>query len=1177
VTAGITLAVLGVPDVRLAGAPVVLPAKSLALVVYLAISGKRARRDLLADMFWGETGDDGARANLRLALTKLRQSLPGLIHADADSVGLSPDAALDVDALQLQHTVDTLLQQPVAAHEAAIARYRGVFMQDFTLRDCAGFEDWVTAERQRIDRRAVVLLRELVQAARRLGKVDREIHHLGLWAQIEPWNEEAQLPLIRLLAQAGSTAAALDRFESCRRALAEELGARPSVALALLAEQVRRGEVGPVQAPPLDGVALAPAPDVAAATPAAPAQDAAPPPGTPLYGRDADLRHIRDRVAQGERLVVLLGPAGVGKSSLARALAQDLAGTYPDGQVACSFDFMDEEIDEQASQDHFVGVVGSALGLDLTLTAQPLALLKSHLADRRILLGLDGFEACVKAAPAVLDVAQAAPQCLLLVTSRTRLATTHGWTYELEGLTAPPQAHHRDPGVELLLACARRAGVVLDDRQDHDLLSRLVRLLDGSPLAIQFAAQSLRVLQPRELVHRLEKGDWPDSSLHMPGYRYSTLQDVMDDTWAQLAPGLREAWARCALFKGSFALDWAHDCAGTNDNQIMLLVERSILSRDAPGRLFMHAMARQYGLMMLDTLPDAGDHRQVFAHAALARLVAACAQLNRGPQAAAVLETLHREIATVASAFEMALHWASPDEIQPPLLALQNVYHRLGWHHAANRLMESVLARHPQASPAWRMIWHHMASEVVHSQHGYFRNNDHCAAAVALAGIALPRGTVRAWLATLSNMAQALLARPARDPVQRLAQRSLAHSLHSLLTQRFVNGASVAELMGYLTASALAAQRSGMADARLAFMTRLLSLEPVRRRPRLNSLLLRRIRAQLKDVDPVREAAVDRALGHAMISAGRWDEVEAHFRRAAATLAALGYGYDAQECQMQISTMWLHRGAFVQLGEAVAVAEQGARRTEQPAILRFALLFKLQLWLRTGTSTLDAAMACLQMIHAIPARRIQLEEIRLLANEALLLAARSDDDGVLQRAQEILDLSRNMQGGARIYPLAPLAVIIDAVLHVAGRRSAGDDLALVLARALTRRYLKLAGGMQIFDARCCLYQGAMAALEGRCSEAVHQWHKGLDSCAPEDLLYDRARLHWLLSLHAPEAERARHEAAAAGHFARCGVAGPPYPLLPLQGLGAAPVRQMRPISNSISSTTTTSPSPPVGP
>lgn len=1166
---------MGVPDVRSGGASVALPAKSLALVVYLAITGKRVRREFLADMFWGDTGEDGARANLRLALSKLRQVLPGLVHADADSVGFAPEATLDVDALQLLQTVDTLLQQPVAAQEAAIARYRGVFMQDFSLRDCPGFDDWVAAERQRIDRRAVVLLRELVQGARRLAKADREVHHLGLWAEIEPWNEEAQMPLIRLLAQSGSTAAALDRFEHCRRALAEDLGARPSVALALLAEQVRRGELGPVLpvagAPPAAGPGAGAV--VLAQTPAA-----AGPPGTRLYGRDADLQRIIDRVAHGERLVVLLGPAGVGKSSVARALAQDLAGNYPDGQVACSFDFMDPDIDEQASQDHFVGVVGSALGLDLTLTAQPMALLKSHLAARRILLGLDGFEACVKAAPAVLDVVQAAPECLFMVTSRTRLATTHGWTYELSGLLAPQHAHHRDPGVEFLLACARRAGVVLDDRRDDALLSRLVRQLDGSPLAIQFAAQSLRVLQPHELVHKLEKGDWPDSSLHVPGYRHSSLQDVMDDAWAQLAPGLQLAWARCALFKGSFALDWAHDCAGTNDNQIMMLVERSILSRDAPGRLVMHAMARQYGLMMLNTLPDADGHRRAFAHAALARLVSASAQLTRGYQASSALELLHREIATLAAAFEMALQWASPEDIQPPLTALLNAYHRLGWHHAANRLMESVLARHPQASAAWRMVWHYMAAEVVHNQHGYFRNNDHCAVTVALAGVSLPQGTMRAWLGTASNVVRALLARPAGEPVERLAQRALAHSLHSLLTQRFVNGASVAELMGYLTASALAARRSGMADARLAFMTRLLSLEPVRRRPRLNALLLRRIRAQLKDADPVREAAVDRALGHAMITAGRWDEVEAHFRRAAATLAALGYGYDAQECQMQISTMWLHRGEFQQLGEAVAAAEQVARRTEQPAIVRFALLFKLQLWLRTGASTLDAASACLQMIHAIPTRRIQLEEIRLLANEALLHAARGDDLGVLQRAQEVLELSRHMQGGARIYPLAPLAVIIDAVLNVATTQPDGDDQVLVLARGLTQRYLKLAGGIQIFDARSRLYQGALAALEGRLADAVNHWEKGLASCAPDDLRYDRARLHWLLSLHAPEGARSSHGEAAAGHFVHCGVLGPPYPLLPLQRMGAGgPVRQMRPISTRISTTTTTRPSPPVGP
>ena len=85
---GLTLAVLGPPDVRAGGVAVPLPAKSLALLVYLVMTGKRARRELLADMFWGDTGEDGARANLRLALSKLRQSLPGVLQADADSVGL---------------------------------------------------------------------------------------------------------------------------------------------------------------------------------------------------------------------------------------------------------------------------------------------------------------------------------------------------------------------------------------------------------------------------------------------------------------------------------------------------------------------------------------------------------------------------------------------------------------------------------------------------------------------------------------------------------------------------------------------------------------------------------------------------------------------------------------------------------------------------------------------------------------------------------------------------------------------------------------------------------------------------------------------------------------------------------------------------------------------------------
>lgn len=1130
--AGLTLAVLGVPDLRFGGATVSLPAKSLALVIYLAMTVKRARREVLADMFWGDTGEDGARANLRLALSKLRQTLPGVLEADGDSVGLAAAALLDVDALQLLHTVDTLLQQPLAAQEAAMARYRGSFLQDFTLRDCAGFEDWVTAERQRIDRRAVVLLRELVQGARRAAKPAQEVRYLGQWARIEPWNEEAQLPLIKLLAQAGSTAAALDSFEQCRLALAEELGARPSVALALLAEQVRRGELGLQRAPAT----------VTSANAAVAVAPAASPP-MPMYGRDADLRLVSERVVGGDRLVTLLGPAGVGKSRLARALADDLAEHFPDGQVACRFDFMDSGIDEEASEDHFVGVVGSALGLDLSQTNQPLAMLKNHLATRRIILGLDGFEACPKAAPAVVEMLEAAPQCLLMVTSRTRLATTQGWTHELKGLTAPSQTHGRDPGVELLLHCARLAGVTLDAVREHDTLTRLVQLLDGSPLAIQFAAQSLRVLPTEQLVHKLEQGNWQESRLHVPGYRYNTLQDVMADTWSQLEPALREAWARCALFKGGFALDWAHDCAGVNDHQAALLVERSILGREAPGRLSMHAMARQYGLQMLDTLPQADAHRRVFASAALRRLLALSPQLVREDGAAAV-DALRPEIATLAAAFDLALHWEQPEEINPPLQAMLRVYHRLGWSHAATRLIEAVLARHAQAPAAWRIIWHHMGAEIVHNQHGHQVNSEHFRSTLTLAGAVLPAGGYSGWLSGAASLCRALVARPLAKALDRDAQAALAHSLLMLLTVRYANGAGTPEMFACLCAAILAARRSGHPEARLEVMVKLMAFEKLGGRPRVYAAMLRRMRRDLKDATPAYEARVLKGMNEAMIAMGEWDAAVSCLRRASAQLAALGYRYEVLECTGRVNSVLQHTGDFRQLLDNVWEDERVARRLEQSTILRWTLLFKMQAWLRTGSGTLDAAEHCLRAIHAIPTHRTQLEEIRLWANEALVLAVRGDVDGVIQRAQDILDLSRNMSSG-RFYLMAPMAVIADAMLFLAFGAPAGSS-AHRLGVNVARRYDHMTRGITIFAPRRLYYMGVAAVLQGHPTQAVQLWEQGLHSCAADDLRYDRARLHWMLSLYADEATRAGHARDAAAHFDHCGVIGPVYPFMPVQ-------------------------------
>ncbi|MGE0329436.1 MAG: BTAD domain-containing putative transcriptional regulator [Ramlibacter sp.] len=1133
-SAELTLLVMGPLEIRSDGAPVSLPAKTQALLVYLVMTGRRARREALADMFWGDTGEDGARANLRLALTKLRQALPGLVDADAESVGLVQAQRLDVDALQLLRTVDALLQRPLEEQEAAVARYRGPFLQDFVLRDCAGFEDWVNSERQRIDRRVVVLLRELVQAARRAAKPAREILHLSQWARIEPWNEEVQMPLIRLLAQTGATAAALDSFELSRRAMAEELGVKPSVALAMLADKVRRGEVG-----------ASPAPDPVVAAHPAPTAVPAGKPQT-LYGREEDIHLVHERVRQGDRLILLLGPAGVGKSSLAAELSRRLAPGYEHGRVTCGFDFLEQHDNEQASQDHFVSVLGTALGLGLTLTAQPLPMLKTHLSSRRILMVLDGFEACINATTVLSELLLAAPGCLFIVTSRTRLPMAYGWVHELRGLAAA-RPGEREPGLALLLDCARRIGVELDGMDPHSRedLTYLVHLLDGSPLAIQFAAQSLRVLSPAQLVQRLEQGEWLDSSLHLPEYRYNRMQDVMADMWSQLRPELRDAWMRCALFKGPFDLDWAHDCAGVDDRLLAQLMERSILGRETQGRLRMHELTRQYGLRMLDELPKAQALRSTFCQAALARLVALSDQLLR--EDAVALHKLQPEIATLAAAFDEALMTSSPEEIHAPLLALQRLYHRLGWHKTSARLVDAVLAHHASAPVGWRIIWHYMAGTVVHNQYGYQSETAHFKTAVALGGVRLPPPGASAWLLSLRSLLRALVARPLDDELARGAQRALTHCLLALALPLYVHGERVSQLLAYLCAAALAARRSGHADAHLAVRIRVLAIDRIRRFPRLQAALVRWTRNCMTQVDPVHEAF---ALDHMVmiyIRGGRWAEALAQLRRTSRTLAAMGYGYDALECEGRRNFVLLHKGDFNELLREVAQAEAEARRIQQPMILRWALLFKMQALLRTRRGTVSQALECLHAVHAIPVRRVLLEEVRVGAHEALCLAAQGDVAGVLERARDILPRTRHITG--RFHSMAPLAVLVDAVLHVATDPALTSDAARDMAASLADRFSAMSRGMQILAPRSHLYRGIAALTAGHTPRAVQWWQRGLQCSGAEELAYDSARLHWMLALNAAQDEQADHADKAQALFARCGVLGPPYPFLP-----SAPVR-----------------------
>jgi DNA-binding SARP family transcriptional activator len=1107
------------------GDNVALPAKSLAMLMYIAMERKNVRREVLADMFWGDTGEEGARANLRLALSKLRQRLPGVLHADAENVGLDPGAVVEVDALSLLRTAETAGQQSASVLGSAIARYCGPFLRDFQLRDCAAFDDWARLQRQRIDRSAVVILRELVRLEQQTRHLHNELQYLELWAQIEPWNEEPHMSLLRLLARVGSTAAALDRYETCRLALAEHLGSKPSAALAALADDIRRGNVS--LAVPSPALQTRPGPTEL----------------LPLLGRAGDMRRIRQHLDRGERLVTLLGPAGVGKSRLARALMDELAADYPDGCVMCSFDFMGRDAGAESVRDHVVAALGSALGLDFSQTVQPMAMLRKFLGTQRAVLGLDGFETCIAAAPVVADLLQAAPNCVVIVTSRVRLGIAYEWLYELHGLAAGDSSADPGAALALLRACARRVGVAIDEVREYEALKRLVHLLDGSPLAIQFAAQSLRTLTASQLVQRLEQGTWLDSSLHVPEYRHRTMQDVMDDMWEQLDPAAQEAWARCALFRGTFPREWVPDCAGVSEDSLSVLVERSVVVREAGGRCRMHELTRQYGLAMLDELPQerAQAHRRQFAQGVLARLLVLAPRLER--EEAALLDDVKADISTLAAAFELALQWADADQVDAPMDALCSIYHRLGWHFAAARLLEAALARHPHAPVAYRIAWHCRAGALTHNQHGYLHDNAHFRAAVELAGVVLPQAGARTWVAALGRTLRSMFSQPVPSPRERNAQRMLAHAITRLLMGRFMDGASASELWGGLAVAWLAARYSAAPDARLAVMLKALAFLSTTRQGWLARWLVRRVRLRLRDVQPVEEAFALQQLGNSMIVRGRWEVAEAYLLRAAAALASLGYGYDSLECRAQLNAVHLHQGDFTRLLEEVRITEVEARTLEQSAILRWSLMFKVQALLRSGLGGAGMAQSCLHDIHGIAVRRTMLEDIRIRGLEALVACARGDLRQVLLLSQEVLDLAHYVTAG-RFYTLLAFALVVDVLLYAAGNADGTGRQARGLALQAVHKYLALSARLPLLAPRRQLYRGWADLLQDRPTLALRAWQRGLAACTRVPSLYDEARLHLLASQHSTGGQAVAHAREAARLFLACGMAGPTYPLMP---------------------------------
>lgn len=458
-----TLQLFGRPALRTADGttPLAASPKAVALLALLAEHFERPlSRDWLAESLWPDAPLDEARANLRRHLYVVgKVAGDGCLSVTRTTAQWGDLAAVDVDAI---------LFSKVGPGDPELAA--SLYTAEF----CEGIaEEALEAPRARFRARYEALVRHEAERAERSASPAASARWLQRLLAFDPLDERAVRSLMRVHAERGDRAHAVDLYNGLLHRMRVELGVEPEEATRALYVSLLHGS----SRPKTGNVPVLP---------------------RSFVGRERELELLAKMLA-GHRRATIAGLGGAGKSTLAQRYAHAHAASYEGGT------WLVDAADARGENDLWQRV---ARTLDLSAAADACAATCRRLSGTPALVILDCCEGATEAARAVTERLLQSSAAVVLATSRAALGGEPASSLlTLLPLEVPPpngmngESRLRYAAYRLFVERAAAVNAnILVSAGDSEAVCEIVRRLGGLPLAIEIVAARASAATLQELL-----------------------------------------------------------------------------------------------------------------------------------------------------------------------------------------------------------------------------------------------------------------------------------------------------------------------------------------------------------------------------------------------------------------------------------------------------------------------------------------------------------------------------------------------------------------------------------------------------------------------------------------------------------------------------------------------------